>query len=188
MLKSLILSGVFLLKNNGVSLLKNNHSNMFYDLSTVSEKLKSKVILIGDDFSSTSDFLVEFNILNSIKNKEKYLLSFEWLDNTNPNTVPNHLKKLTKFGLLTFNVFGSIPCVATENEYNKVLANQIVKKMSSNQNDKSIIMMISLHRLLNISQTIQSLNPDLSIETVCVGFSNNITDWSAFKVDEINEI
>jgi hypothetical protein len=130
---------------------------------------------------------VEFNLLNCIKNKQKFMLTFEWLDNQNLNTIPKHLLDLTKFGLLAFDVFGTVPRVTNEKDYNKFIANQIVQKLSTTQK-KSIIMLTSLTRLMNISHNIQELNPKLSVETISIGYPNNITDWSVFKADAINTI
>jgi hypothetical protein len=196
MISSFISRGAFLKSFiiSGILLLKNNTSNTFHDITTlpiltqnVQSSVTPNVILIGDDFSTASDFKVEFNLLNCIKNKQKFMLTFEWLDNQNLNTIPKHLLDLTKFGLLAFDVFGTIPHVANEKEYNKFLANQIVQKLSTTQK-KSIIMLTSLTRLMNISHNIQELNPKLSVETISIGYPNNITDWSVFKADAINTI
>jgi hypothetical protein len=196
MISSFISRGAFLRSFiiSGILLLKNNTSNTFYDITTlpilkqnVKSSVTPNVILIGNDFSSASDFKVEFNLLNCIKSKTKFLLTFEWLDNQDLSRVPRHLLDLTMFGLLTFDVFGTIPRVTNEKDYNKFLANQIVQKLSTTQN-KSVIMLTSLTRLMNISNNIQEINPNLSVETISVGYPNNITDWSVFQADAINTI
>lgn len=196
MISSFISRGAFLRSFiiSGILLLKNNTSNTFHDITTlpilkqnVKSSVTPNVILIGNDFSSASDFKVEFNLLNCIKSKTKFLLTFEWLDNQDLSRVPRHLLDLTMFGLLTFDVFGTIPRVTNEKDYNKFLANQIVQKLSTTQN-KSVIMLTSLTRLMNISNNIQEINPNLSVETISVGYPNNITDWSVFQADAINTI
>jgi len=196
MISSFISRGAFLKSFiiSGILLLKNNTSNTFHDITTlpilkqnVKSSVTPNVILIGNDFSSASDFKVEFNLLNCIKSKTKFLLTFEWLDNQDLNRVPKHLLDLTMFGLLTFDVFGTIPRVTNEKDYNKFLANQIVQKLSTTPK-KSIIMLTSLTRLMNISRSIQEMNPNLSVETISVGYPNNITDWSVFQADAINTI
>jgi hypothetical protein len=196
MISSFISRGAFLKSFiiSGILLLKNNTSNTFHDITTlpilkqnVKSSVTPNVILIGNDFSSASDFKVEFNLLNCIKSKTKFLLTFEWLDNQDLNRVPKHLLDLTMFGLLTFDVFGTIPRVTNEKDYNKFLANQIVQKLSITPK-KSVIMLTSLTRLMNISNNIQEINPNLSVETISVGYPNNITDWSVFQADAINTI